>query len=76
MKKSADPSIQRLLGLNGELGAKLCLDAEFGYRVIKKVGNYGEMFERNLGPRTPLRLERNLNDLWTRGGLMYAMPAR
>ncbi|MBV9054921.1 MAG: amino acid ABC transporter substrate-binding protein [Hyphomicrobiales bacterium] len=76
MKKSADPSIQRLLGLNGELGAKLGLDAEFGYRVIKKVGNYGEMFERNLGPRTPLRLERNLNDLWTRGGLMYAMPAR
>jgi general L-amino acid transport system substrate-binding protein len=76
MKASADPSIQRLLGVNGELGMKLGLDPTFAYRTIKKVGNYGEMFERNLGPKTPLRLERNLNDLWTRGGLMYAMPAR
>jgi general L-amino acid transport system substrate-binding protein len=76
MKASADPSIQRLLGVNGELGMKLGLDPTFAYRAIKKVGNYGEMFERNLGPKTPLRLERNLNDLWTRGGLMYAMPAR
>ena len=48
----------------------------FAYRAIKKVGNYGEMFERNLGPKTPLRLERDLNNLWTQGGLMYAMPAR
>lgn len=76
MKASADPSIQRLLGVNGELGMKLGLDPTFAYRAIKKVGNYGEMFERNLGPKTPLRLERNLNDLWTRGGLIYAMPAR
>jgi general L-amino acid transport system substrate-binding protein len=76
MKASADPSIQRLLGVNGELGMKLGLDPTFAYRAIKKVGNYGEMFDRNLGPATPLRLERNLNDLWTRGGLMYAMPAR
>jgi general L-amino acid transport system substrate-binding protein len=76
MKASADPPIQRLLGVNGELGMKLGLDPTFAYRAIKKVGNYGEMFERNLGPATPLRLERNLNDLWTRGGLMYAMPAR
>jgi general L-amino acid transport system substrate-binding protein len=76
MKASADPSIQRLLGVNGELGMKLGLDPTFAYRAIKKVGNYGEMFDRNLGPATPLRLERNLNDLWTRGGLMYAMPSR
>ena len=76
MKASSDPSIQRLLGVNGELGAKLGVDPAFAFRAIKKVGNYGEMFERNLGPKTPLRLERNLNNLWTRGGLMYAMPAR
>ena len=76
MKASSDPSIQRLLGVNGELGAKLGVDPDFAFRAIKKVGNYGEMFERNLGPKTPLRLERNLNDLWTRGGLIYAMPAR
>jgi general L-amino acid transport system substrate-binding protein len=76
MKAASDPSIQRLLGANGELGTKLGLDPGFAYRAIKKVGNYGEMFERNLGPKTPLRLERNLNNLWTQGGLMYAMPAR
>jgi general L-amino acid transport system substrate-binding protein len=76
MKSGSGPSIQRLLGANGELGSKLGLDASFAYRIIKSVGNYGEMFERNLGPKTPLRLERNLNNLWTRGGMMYAMPAR
>ena len=57
------PLIQRLL-VRRELGTK---SASTPYRAIKKVGNYGETFERNLGPKTPLRLERNLNNLWTQG---------
>ena len=76
MKTSDDPSVQRLLGANGDLGSKLGLDAGWAYQAIKKVGNYGEIFERNVGTATPLHLTRNLNDLWSRGGLMYAMPAR
>jgi general L-amino acid transport system substrate-binding protein len=76
MKTSADPSLQRLLGTNGDLGQKLGLDPAWAAKIIKAVGNYGEMFDRNVGPKTPLKLERNLNDLWNRGGLMIAMPAR
>ena len=76
MKTSDDPSVQRLLGANGDLGSKLGLDAGWAYQAIKKVGNYGEIFERNVGEQTPLRLSRGPNALWTKGGLMYAMPAR
>jgi general L-amino acid transport system substrate-binding protein len=70
---SEDPVIRRLLGVEGELGSKLGLSNDFVYRAIKHVGNYGEIFERNLGP---FGLSRGLNDLWTNGGLMYAMPLR
>ncbi|QDC02389.1 amino acid ABC transporter substrate-binding protein [Mesorhizobium sp. 8] len=76
MKDSKDPGIQRLLGSSGDMGEKLGLDAAWAYRVIKRVGNYGEIFDRNVGPRTPLRMERNANALWTHGGLMYALPIR
>ncbi len=70
---SQDPVVRRLLGVEGELGAKLGLSNDFVYRAIKHVGNYGEVYERNLGP---FNLRRGLNDLWTRGGLLYAMPFR
>ena len=74
--KSKDPSVQRLLGLTGELGKQLGIDDKWAYNIIKAVGNYGESFDRNVGANTPLRLERGLNALWKQGGLMYAMPVR
>jgi general L-amino acid transport system substrate-binding protein len=70
---SEDPVIRRLLGVEGELGSKLGLSNDFVYRAIKHVGNYGEVYERNLGP---FNLARGLNDVWTKGGLMYAIPFR
>ncbi|WP_269933540.1 amino acid ABC transporter substrate-binding protein [Aminobacter sp. HY435] len=76
MKDSQDPTIQRLLGTSGDMGEKLGLDAGWAYRAIKRGGNYGEIFERNVGPKTPLRMERNANALWTQGGQMYALPVR
>ncbi|MBM3518437.1 MAG: amino acid ABC transporter substrate-binding protein [Alphaproteobacteria bacterium] len=76
MKGSPDPNVQRLLGVSGDLGPLLGLDNEWAYRAIKQVGNYGEIFERNVGPATPLRLARGLNAQWAHGGLMYAMPFR
>lgn len=76
MKKSDNPNIKRLLGTDGDMGAKLGLAADFGYQIIKQVGNYGEMYNRNVGPGTPLDLERGLNALWTDGGIMYAPPVR
>ncbi|MCG7199299.1 amino acid ABC transporter substrate-binding protein [Marinobacter pelagius] len=76
MLKSDNPNIQRLLGTDGDMGAKLGLQHDFGYEVIKHVGNYGEMYDRNVGPDTPLGLDRGLNALWTEGGIMYAPPVR
>jgi general L-amino acid transport system substrate-binding protein len=76
MKDSQDPTIQRLLGTSGDMGEKLGLDAGWAYRAIKRGGNYGEIFERNVGPKTPLRMERSANALWTQGGQMYALPVR
>jgi general L-amino acid transport system substrate-binding protein len=73
---SEDPSIRRLLGVQDELGAKLGLDNAWAFNVISSVGNYGEIFERNLGPGTIFNIDRGLNDIWTRGGLLYAPPYR
>lgn len=73
---SEDPMIRRLLGMSGDMGERIGLDPEWGYNAIAQVGNYGEIFDRNVGPDTPLGLERGVNDLWTNGGLMYAMPIR
>jgi general L-amino acid transport system substrate-binding protein len=73
---SANPVVRRLLGVEGEMGQGLGLQPEWAYNVIKQVGNYGEIFEANLGQETPLRIERGLNALWTEGGLQYAMPVR
>jgi general L-amino acid transport system substrate-binding protein len=76
MLKSTDPNIQRLLGVTPGMGKVLGLDEKWAYNIIKQVGNYGEVFERNVGKSTPLKLERGLNELWTKGGLMYALPVR
>jgi general L-amino acid transport system substrate-binding protein len=76
MLKSEDPQIQRFLGVTPGMGKALGLDEKWAYNIIKQVGNYGEIFERNVGPNTQLGLARGLNDLWTRGGLMYAAPFR
>jgi general L-amino acid transport system substrate-binding protein len=76
MLKSKDPAIQRFLGVTPGMGKALGLDEKWVYNIIKQVGNYGEIFERNVGLNTPLRLERGLNDLWTRGGLMYSAAFR
>jgi general L-amino acid transport system substrate-binding protein len=76
MKKSDDPNIKRMLGVTPGMGKALNLDEEWMVRAVKAVGNYGEIFERNVGKNTPLKLERGQNDLWSRGGLMYAMPIR
>ncbi|MBW1668204.1 MAG: amino acid ABC transporter substrate-binding protein [Deltaproteobacteria bacterium] len=76
MLKSNDPGIKRFLGVTPGLGKALGLDEKWAYNIIKQVGNYGEIFDRNVGPNTPLGLKRGLNDLWTRGGLMYSAPFR
>ena len=73
---SPNPEVKRLLGVEGEMGKKLGLSNDWGYNIIKKVGNYGESFERNVGLKTPLGLARGLNELWSKGGLQYAPPIR
>jgi general L-amino acid transport system substrate-binding protein len=74
--KSDDPNVKRLLGVTPGMGKAMGLDEKWAYNLVKQVGNYGEVFDRNVGKDSPLKLERGLNDLWTRGGLMYAMPVR
>ncbi len=76
MRNSSDPEIRRLLGVDPGLGKALGLDEAWAARLIEQVGNYGEVFERNLGAGSPLRLDRGVNALWTNGGLMYAPPLR
>jgi general L-amino acid transport system substrate-binding protein len=71
---AANPETQRMLGITGNLGEGLGLTVTWAQDVIKAVGNYGEIFERNIGPKTNIGLERGLNALWTKGGLQYAMP--
>ncbi len=74
--KSKDPETQRLLGVNGDLGKMLNLDNKWAYNAIKQLGNYGELFERHLGEKTPLGLTRGPNQLWNKGGLIYSPPFR
>ncbi len=76
MLNNKDPKIQRFLGASPGNGKALGLDEKWAYNVIKQVGNYGEVFERNVGVNTPLGIERGLNALWTNGGLMYALPLK
>ena len=74
--KSTRAEVRRLLGVEGNFGEKLGLSVDWAYQIIVQVGNYGESFDRNLGKESPIKLGRGLNDLWTEGGLMYAMPFR
>jgi general L-amino acid transport system substrate-binding protein len=74
MLESKDPRIMRFLGITEGNGKALGLDEKFAYNIVKQVGNYGEIFERNVGLNTPLGIERGLNALWTDGGLMYSPP--
>jgi general L-amino acid transport system substrate-binding protein len=74
--ESKDPGVQRLLGTGEDTGKLLGLDKEWAYRIVKQVGNFGESFERNVGPGSVLALPRGVNRLWNKGGLMYAPPVR
>ena len=82
MKSSENPEVQRLLGVEvveegqSRMGSMLGLSDEWAYNIISQVGNYGESFEANVGVKTPLGLARGLNQLWSKGGLMYAPPMR
>ncbi|MGE4442892.1 MAG: amino acid ABC transporter substrate-binding protein [Desulfomicrobium sp.] len=73
---STDPLVQRMLGATGETGSFLDLDNDWLVRAIQAVGNYGEMYDRNFGPKSALNIPRGYNNLWTKGGLIYAMPIR
>jgi general L-amino acid transport system substrate-binding protein len=73
---STDPVVQRMLGTTEDTGKLLGLDKEWMARAIKATGNYGESFETNVGPKSPLGLPRGVNNLWNKGGLMYAYPIR
>ena len=76
MKTNDSPAVQRILGSSEDTGKLLGLDKEWAYRAVKAVGNYGEMFERNVGPKSALKLPRGANNLWNKGGLQYAPPIR
>ncbi|WP_202904943.1 amino acid ABC transporter substrate-binding protein [Neptunomonas antarctica] len=76
MLKSANPNVRRLLGLEGPKGTGLNLNDDWAYQIIKQVGNYGEVFDRNVGKDSPLQVSRGINALWSDGGLQYAPPMR
>jgi general L-amino acid transport system substrate-binding protein len=74
--KGPNPNVNRIVGTEGDFGSMIGLDKDWAVRIISAVGNYGEIFERNVGVNTPLGLSRGLNGLWTKGGIMYAPPIR
>jgi general L-amino acid transport system substrate-binding protein len=76
MLKSDNPAIKRILGVTPGMGKALGVDEKWVYTIVKQVGNYGESFDRNLGPDSPLKIDRGPNKLWTQGGLQYAPPIR
>jgi general L-amino acid transport system substrate-binding protein len=76
MKSSKNPEVRRLLGVEGDLGKAMGLGKTWAYNIIKQVGNYGQIYEANVGPKTPLGLDRGLNKLWNKGGILYAPPMR
>ena len=73
---SNDSEVLRLLGEVGNYGEMLELDNKWAYNIIKKTGNYSTIYEKNIGKKTLLSLDRGLNNLWTNGGLLYAPPYR
>jgi general L-amino acid transport system substrate-binding protein len=77
MKANSDnPKIKRLLGVEGKFGDAVGLSNDWAYNIIKDVGNYGEIFDKDVGKDSPLKIDRGLNALWTKGGLQYGMPVR
>jgi len=76
MMGSDDPAVKRLLGTEGNFGVELGLNNDWAANVIKAVGNYGESYDANVGPDTPLGLDRGVNALWDEGGILYAAPIR
>jgi len=76
MVNSTNPEVKRLLGTDGKYGEGIGLTADWVVRFVKATGNYGEIYERNLGLATPMAIERGVNNLWTKGGLQYGMPVR
>jgi general L-amino acid transport system substrate-binding protein len=73
---SDDPVVLNLLGVEGDLAQAMGLNNDFCVQIIKQVGNYGEIYDRNLGPDTQFNVPRGLNNLWTNGGLLYSPPFR
>ncbi len=76
MKKSENPDIRRLLGTDGEVGKGFGLSNDWAYNIVKMVGNYGEVFDRDVGDGSKLKIKRGINALWSKGGLQYAPPIR
>jgi general L-amino acid transport system substrate-binding protein len=76
MAKSDNPEVKRLLGTEGAFGEQLGLTKDWVVRIVSKVGNYGEIFEKNVGMGSPLKINRGLNALWNKGGIQYAPPVR
>jgi len=76
--KDTRPEVKRLTGAdaNAKMGAKLGLENDFAFNIIKKVGNYAEIYDRNLGPKTKTSIPRGLNNLYVNGGVLYAPPFR
>ncbi len=76
MMKSTNPDIKRFVGTEGNYGEQLGLGKDWAVNIVKLVGNYGEVFDRNVGAGSPLKIERGLNKLWNKGGIMYGPPIR
>jgi len=76
MKSSKDPAVLAMLGVTGDFGHDMGLSNDWAYKAIKATGNYGEIFDRTLGPNTTIGLDRGLNQLWSKGGILYAPPIR
>ena len=76
MLKSENPAIKRILGVTPGMGKALGVDEKWVYTIVKQVGNYGESFEKHVGPASLLKIDRGVNKLWTQGGLQYAPPIR
>jgi general L-amino acid transport system substrate-binding protein len=74
--KSTNPEIKRLLGTEGSFGEAIGLPNDWAVRIIRHIGNYGDIFDRNLGEGSPLKIKRGVNALWTKGGLQYGIPVR
>ncbi len=75
-RKSSNPDIRRLLGVDGDFGTQVGLTNDWAVRAVRAVGNYGEIYERNVGTQSKLSIPRGLNALWTLGGIQYAPPIR